>query len=247
MNEAGNGTEHETTGAPSRRRVVAALTAAVAAVGTGALSTPTAAAASRGPLVPDLTRDLPDVDAALGPLDSTATLEAFADTIVPGEKRHSHDHAVAGAAEGPGAVQAGAVELLRLPELGLGPLMPALATLLHTEATAYALSRGKILPPTRPAFVALDFDDRTRLTAKLLGPDAVDQQVWVLLALFASVAFDTAAHLHTTTALAQRHPGLAWLRFPAPDADGLWRFPTYSYGRRLAREHPHTTAGGHPA
>ena len=233
----------------SRRRLVAALTAAVAAVATGAVSAP-AAAAPHGSLLPDPAQDLLDdldADVSLGPVDTTATLEAFADTIVPGEKRHARDHAIAGAAEGPGAVQAGAVDMLRLPELGLGPLMPALAGLLCTEATAYALSRGRILPPTRPAFVALDFDDRTRLTAKLSGPDAVDRQVWVLLALFASVAFDNAAHLHTTKALEQRHPGLAWLRFPAPDADGLWRFPTYSYGRRLAREHPHTTAGGHPA
>ncbi|MCM2577822.1 DUF5987 family protein [Streptomyces sp. MTZ3.1] len=184
---------------------------------------------------------------SLGPVDTTATLEAFADTVVPGEKRHARDHAIAGATGGPGAVQAGAIDMLRLPELGLGPLMPALAGLLCTEATRYALGRGKVLLPSRPAFVALDFGDRTRLTAQLTGPDAVDRQVWVLLALFASIAFDNAAHLHTVKALEQRHPGLAWLRFPAPDADGLWRFPTYSYGKRLAREHPHTTAGGHPA
>jgi enediyne biosynthesis protein E8 len=32
-----------------------------------------------------------------------------------------------------------------------------------------------------------------------------------------------------------------------PDDDGLWRFPQYSYGRRLAELHPHTTASGSPA
>ena len=47
--------------------------------------------------------------------------------------------------------------------------------------------------------------------------------------------------------VADGHPGLAWLRFPAPDADGLYRFPVFSYGRRLARRHPDTTASGSPA
>ncbi|MGH3310113.1 MAG: DUF5987 family protein [Streptomyces sp.] len=183
----------------------------------------------------------------MGPLDTVATLEAFADTMVPGEKRHGHDRAIAGAAPGPGAVQAGAVALLQLPELGVGVLLPELAALLNTEATAWALARGQVLLPTQPPFVALDFDDRTRLAGKLLSSAGLHQKVYVLLALFSAAAFDTAAHLHTTDALERRHPGLTWLRFPEPDADGLWRYPAYSYGKRLAKEHPHTTAGGHPA
>lgn len=40
----------------------------------------------------------------------TMTLEAFADTIVPGEKRSPDDQAIAGAVTGGGAVVAGAVE-----------------------------------------------------------------------------------------------------------------------------------------
>jgi len=54
----------------------------------------------------------------ISPADGTPaamTLEAFADTIVPGEKRSPDDHAIAGAASGPGAVGAGALELLRTP------------------------------------------------------------------------------------------------------------------------------------
>ncbi|MET8067907.1 DUF5987 family protein, partial [Micromonospora sp. NPDC005313] len=35
------------------------------------------------------------------------TLEAFADTIIPGERRHATDRAVAGAADGGGAVASG--------------------------------------------------------------------------------------------------------------------------------------------
>ncbi|QPP10343.1 regulator [Streptomyces bathyalis] len=183
----------------------------------------------------------------MGALDTVATLEAFADTMVPGEKRHRHDRAVAGAAPGPGAVHAGAVTLLQLPELGVGVLLPELAALLNTEATAWALARGHVLLPSQPPFVALDFEDRTHLAGKLLSSAGLHQKVYVLLALFSAAAFDTAAHLHTTDALDKRHPGLTWLRFPAPGTDGFWRYPTYSYGKRLAHEHPHTTAGGHPA
>ncbi|MFJ3336897.1 DUF5987 family protein [Streptomyces sp. NPDC086766] len=217
------------SGLLTRRRLIAGLAGAVAAVTTGAVAAPSAAAAA--------------------PLSGgvVATLEAFADTMVPGRKRYADDRAIAGAAPGAGAVQAGAIALLRLPELGLGPLLPELAALLNTRATAYALAEGRVLPPTRPAFTALDFADRTELAATLLRPTEADQKVWVLLALFSAAAFDTAAHLHTTEAIGERHPGLAWLRFPAPDPDGLWRFPQYSYGRRLAREHPRTTMGGSPA
>lgn len=222
---------------PSRRQLVAALTGALVAVGSGAITASSAAAAPTGaPGGP-----------ALGPLDTVATLEAFADTMVPGEKRHGHDRAVAGAAPGPGAVQAGAVTLLQLPELGVGVLLPELAALLNTEATAWALARGHVLLPTQPPFVALDFEDRTLLAGELLSSAGLHQKVYVLLALFSAAAFDTAAHLHTTDALDKRHPGLTWLGFPEPDADGFWRYPAYSYGKRLAHEHPHTTAGGHPS
>ena len=41
--------------------------------------------------------------------DQVLTLEAFADTILPGEKRTPDDTAVAGVSDGPGAVAAGAL------------------------------------------------------------------------------------------------------------------------------------------
>ena len=61
------------------------------------------------------------------------------------------------------------------------------------------------------------------------------------------LAFHTAGHLHTADAVRQKHPGLATIRFPQPDPDGLWRFPTFSYRRRLARLSPRTTPSGSPA
>ncbi|MCC3653362.1 DUF5987 family protein [Streptomyces sp. S07_1.15] len=230
-------------GRPTRRQLVLGLAGAVAALQTGAVAAPARASAA-GPAAALATGPaaVPDISAW------RTALEAFADTMVPGEKRHSGDRAVAGAAAGPGAVQAGTVELLCLPELGLAPLLPVLAELLDTRAVAYALRKGRVLlPVVGSAFAGLGFRDRTALAAELLEPGAADQKLWVLLALFSSLAFDTAAHLHTTDAVAQRHPGLAWSAFPPPDADGLWRFPESGYGRELARTHPRTTSGGHPA
>ena len=96
-------------------------------------------------------------------------------------------------------------------------------------------------------FVALPFAHRTALTAALLGPTHPEKEMWVGLALFSNMAFDSAAHLHTAEALAAGHPGLTQMGFTLPDADGLWRFPAYSYGRRLAALHPHTTVSGSPA
>jgi hypothetical protein len=61
------------------------------------------------------------------------------------------------------------------------------------------------------------------------------------------MAFDTAAHQHTADAIAAGHPGLAAMGFARPDADGLWRFADFSYGRPLARTHPATTSSGSPA
>nr|WP_319327877.1 MULTISPECIES: DUF5987 family protein [unclassified Streptomyces] len=232
---------------PTRRRLLVGLTAAVAALRAGEL---TAEATPSARPVPDsvpVAQAGPQPASLALPDPTTATLEAFADTMVPGEKRYGGDMAVAGAAPGPGAVQAGAVELLNLPDLGIGVLLPELALLVNTRALAYAATHGRVLPPTQPPFVALRFTDRTALAGELLTPGAPDRQLYVLLALFAAAAFDTAAHLHTAVAIRQRHPGLVWIGFPAPGADGLWRFPDYSYGRRLASEHPLTTVGGHPA
>jgi hypothetical protein len=65
--------------------------------------------------------------------------------------------------------------------------------------------------------------------------------------MFSNMAWDTGGYMHTVDALAAGHPGLLTLGFAPPDADGLWRFPNYSYGRPLAQIHPNTTPSGSPA
>jgi hypothetical protein len=181
------------------------------------------------------------------PIDAeTATLEAWSDTMVPGEKRSPADRAIAGAAAGPGAVQAGAVDMMRYGPVGLAPAVPALAAGLTAEALRYAAAHG-ILDPTVPPFVALSFEHRTGLALELLDGGRPDQLAWYGLAGVAMLAFHTAGHLSTAEAVRTGHPGLAWIDFPAPDDDGLWRYPEFSYRRELATAHPRTTATGQPA
>lgn len=177
----------------------------------------------------------------------TTTLEAFADTLIPGAKRYDGDYAVAGAARGPGAVQAGALDLMWFPQAAIGPLLPALAATLDARASAYAVQHQLAVDATLPPLVALSFADRTRLLLELLDPSAEDYLAWWALAAMPFLAFHTAGHLPTAYAVRHGHPGLRWIGFPRPDGDGLWRFPQFSYGRRLAHSHPGTTRGGNPS
>lgn len=175
-----------------------------------------------------------------------STLEAYADTFVPGAKRWPGDQAVAGAAAGPGAVTAGAVELLQTSATGVTDGLPSLVDALNEHARGYAASHGIALGESAPPYVALAYADRIAVVRTLIAPGHPEKDIWVLVALFCFMAFDTAAHMHTTDALAAGHAGLTMIGFAKPDADGLWRFPDYSYGRQLSKVHPSTTAAGDP-
>jgi len=177
----------------------------------------------------------------------TMVLEAIADTIIPGEKRWPDDHAVAGVVSGGGAVASGAVPLLELPAGGFSTALDALAATLDEHASAYADEHDLAVPGDVPPFVALPFADRTALVAGLTAPTHPEREMWIGLAIFCTMAFDSAAHLSTPEAIAAGHPGLHTIGYARPDADGLYRFPHYSYGRRLAPQHPATTATGSPA
>jgi hypothetical protein len=175
------------------------------------------------------------------------TLEAFADTFVPGEKRSPGDVAIAGAAPGPGAVAAGAIELLEMPATGVASGLDDIVSTLNEHASSYAAEHDMTLDAAVPPFVALDYENRSALMRVLTAPDHLEKEFWVLNGLFCFMAFDTAAHMDTVRALESGHPGLTTMGFAKPDPDGLWRFPEYSYGRKLARTHPDTTPNGDPA
>ncbi|MEU8122617.1 DUF5987 family protein [Spirillospora sp. NPDC049024] len=185
-----------------------------------------------------------ETESPTGAAGRTPTLEAFADTIVPGEKRGPDDRAVAGAAPGPGAVAAGAIALLEMPATGIADALDDYAAALDRHAREHADRRGLDLDGSVPPFVALPFAERTAVVRALTAPDHPEKDLWVLLALFSNMAFDTAAHMHTTEAVEQGHPGLVALGFARPDDDGLWRFPRFSYRRELAPVHPDTDATG---
>lgn len=174
------------------------------------------------------------------------TLEAFADTIIPGEKRHADDHAIAGVSEGGGAVAAGALEVLEDPASGVAAGLPYLAQSLNQHAQHYAQEHGIELNPDLPAYVALSYEDRAEIVAALTKPGNPERDGWVLLALFSNMAFDIAPHKHTAEALAEGHPGLTAIGLSKPDADGLWRFVDFSYQRQLANPRPDTTPSGSP-
>jgi hypothetical protein len=172
------------------------------------------------------------------------TLEAFADTIVPGAKRGPDDRAIAGVAEGGGAVAAGALELLDWPATGVTEGLDDLADRLEGHARAYADERGLTLDGDVPAFVALGYADRRTLATRLFAVDHPEKEFWVLLALFSNMAYDSAAHRPTAEALAEGHPGLTAMGFARPGPDGRWGFAESSYRRPLARSHPDTDATG---
>jgi hypothetical protein len=175
------------------------------------------------------------------------TLEAFADTILPGEKRGPDDRAIAGVSTGGGAVAAGAIEVLHTEAGGLAPALPHLVSSLNGHAEAYAAEHGLTLDDDVPPFVALASEHRIALVDRLCKPGHPEKQIWVNLAVFSNMAFDTAVHLSTPEALAAGHPGLTQIGFRKPDADGIWRFPDYSYHRQLAQPHPDTTPSGSPS
>jgi hypothetical protein len=177
----------------------------------------------------------------------TLTIEAVADTLIPGAKRFDGDVAIAGVARGAGAVQAGAIEFMRYRGTGVGAALPAFAALVNAEAVAYAAQRGKVPNPTLPPFVGLDYKDRKAMLDGLLNVgNGTQQLLWFALAGLVFLGYHTAGHLDTAEAVRQGHPGLKAIRFPKPDRDGLWRFPKFSYRRKLAKHHPHTTKTGQP-
>ncbi len=178
----------------------------------------------------------------------TMTLEAFGDTLIPGQKRFHGDAAISGVCEGPGAVQAGVVEFMRYGPVGVASVLPAFAAGVNGEAAGYIASHHRSVDPTYPPFVALHYRDRYRLLQQVLDHTSGDQQLlWFAFAGLTFLAYHTAGHLPTAEAVRHGHPGLKAIGFPKPDPDGLWRFPDFSYRRVLAPRHPRTTAAGQPA
>jgi hypothetical protein len=126
----------------------------------------------------------------------------------------------------------------------MAPVLPGAVEALNRHAEAHAKVAGLELDDSVPPFVALPSEARAAVVADLVRPDHPERVLWVGLAIFSNMAFDTGAHLNTQQALADGHPGLLAVGYSAPDPDGLWRFADFSYRRPLAKLHPSTSSTG---
>jgi enediyne biosynthesis protein E8 len=172
-----------------------------------------------------LARSLPFAEAAPGHVD--ATLQAFADTILPGRRASRTDlgnaidpRAIAGVEDRPGAVEADALALYRHPKVGFDTLAPAFLA----ELTTRSLPRGG-------DFLGLSFERRVAVCRDGLAFANPTRTVWEAAAAVPFTAFCAAALIPEQTA--ERACGYRVMGHPGVAPDG---YSDFSYGRELARE-----------
>ena len=164
---------------------------------------------------------------AADPILPDATLQAFADTILPGRKATTtdlgnpiHPQAILGVDSTPGGVEADALALYHHPLIGFDALEgPFLA-----ELEALALPRGG-------PFLTLDFERRTAVCLAGLSFDNPSRVVWEAAAAVPFTAFCAATLIPEQTA--RKASGYRVMGYPGRAPRGYRRA---SYGRRLARE-----------
>jgi hypothetical protein len=196
----------------TRRQVVTrATTAGLAALVASAL-----------PLVADTK---PATAASPGLTD--ATLQAFADTILPGRKAATTDlgnaidpQAIAGVDPLPGAVETDALALYHHPEVGFDALAPAFLAQLEVQA----------LPNGGP-FLSLGFDARVKTCLAGLDFGNPTRIVWEAAAAVPFTAFCAAALI--TNATWNTASGYRVMGLPGTAPNG---YRSYSYRKRLSRE-----------
>jgi hypothetical protein len=170
---------------------------------------------------------------SLSPTD--ATLQAFADTMLPGCRVEETDLgnpidplAIAGVDPLPGAVQADALALSHHPEVGFDPLAPAFLA----DLEARSLTHGG-------DFLHLDFGSRVQVSLNGLDFSNPSRELWELAAAIAFIAFCAAPLIRDATAAQACGYRVMGLPGVAPNGYG-----DYSYGRQLSAER--TKAGSLP-
>jgi hypothetical protein len=165
--------------------------------------------------------------AAADPTLSDATLQAVADTMIPGRKvsrtdlgNEIHPKAIAGVHSEPGAVQADALELFHDPLIGFDALAPAFLAELETRS----LLRGG-------QFLDLLFPQRVSVCVDGLGASNPTVLVWEAVAAVAFAAFLVVATQQNATI--DTASGLQVLGHPGIAPNG---YAEYSYGKKLSRE-----------
>src|SRR3954470_10243612 len=162
------------------------------------------------------------------PADPDGTLQAFADTILPGRAvkvtesgAAIHPQAIAGVDTVPGAVEADALALFHHPKVGFDALEPAFLADLGRRAAA----RGG-------AFLDLGWDDRVAVCTGGLDFANPARVVWEAAAAVPFTAFCAAALVPEQTA--DKAVGYQVMGLPGRAPRGY--LGTSSYKRRLSRE-----------
>jgi hypothetical protein len=161
------------------------------------------------------------------PLDG-ATLQAFADTLIPGRRAtrtdlgdEIHPQAIAGADPEPGAVEADALRLYTDPLIGFPTLAPPFLADLNTRATTVGGA----------PFLLLDFDKRTQTALSGLAYDNPNRTLWEAAAAVPFTAFCAAATQPNATD--KTASGYRVMGLPGTAPGG---YRNFSYKRKLARE-----------
>jgi hypothetical protein len=156
-----------------------------------------------------------------------ATLQAFADTMLPGRRvdrtdlgNDIHPQAIAGVDADPGAVEADALLLYHHPNVGFDALAPGFLA----DLQARSLPHGG-------DFLSLGFDARTAVCVEALSFANPARQVWEAAAAVPFTAFCAAALVPEQTAA--KASGYRVMGLPGRAPDG---YADFSWRRKLARE-----------
>jgi hypothetical protein len=162
-----------------------------------------------------------------GPPPSDATLQAFADTILPGRKATRTNLgnaidplAIAGVDPLPGAVEADALAVYHHRDIGFDPLEPAFLTELETRS----LPRGA-------DFLHLDFGARVQVCLEGLDFENPTRTLWEAAAAVPFAAFCAATLIPNATAA--KASGYRVMGLPGTAPNG---YTGFSYRRRLSSE-----------
>jgi hypothetical protein len=160
--------------------------------------------------------------------DTDGTLQAFADTIIPGRRADRtdlgnaiHPQAIAGVDPLPGAVEADVLALYHHPETGFD----ALAGPFLGDLQARSLPRGA-------DFLNLSFDNRVQVCLAGLAFDNSARVLWEAAAAVPFTAFCAAALVPEQTAA--KASGYRVMGLPGAAPDGYQT--DFSYGKPLSRE-----------
>ena len=157
-----------------------------------------------------------------------ATLQAFADTLIPGRRVQRtdtgdaiHPRAIAGVDRRPGAVEADALRVYHDPLVGFS----ALAGPFLSDLSARSLQQGN------PSFLMLDFARRTKVCKQALAFSNPDRVLYEAAAAVPFTAFCAATEHKIGTR--RNASGYRVMGYPGAAPNGYGGF---SYRRKLARE-----------